>query len=286
MKNNWFVSFTKSCPKKTEIDWILEKRIQTIIFRMLNEENLWGLKYFSNEPLYLLILPYCFLQPICKILAKESGFYEKHKELCKNVMAGYNLIMTLFSFLCAVTMIHCLMNLKKGVFSAGHFEDELVGETYSKIVYLFYVSKYVEFLDTYFLILCNRPVIWLQYLHHIGAPLDMGIIYYFNIEGAWIFVAFNGIIHTFMYYYYACCIMKWEFPLPKQFITWLQMIQFVTGLGVYGCYYFVEDYWKIPEKRFVFFFTYAYVLMNLFMFINFFRTTYLQGKKQKSQKNK
>ena len=72
MKNNWFVSFAKSCPKKTEIDWILEKRIQTIIFRMLNEENLWGLKYFSNEPLYLLILPYCFLQPICKILAKDS----------------------------------------------------------------------------------------------------------------------------------------------------------------------------------------------------------------------
>ena len=35
----------------------------------------------------------------------------------------------LVSFICAVTMIHCLMNLKKGVFSAGHFEDELVGET-------------------------------------------------------------------------------------------------------------------------------------------------------------
>ena len=173
---------------------------------------------------------------------KHSGFYEKHKEFCKKMMAGHNLIMKLFSFLCAVAMIHCLLNLKKGVFSAGRFEDENVGKTYSKIVYFFDVLKYIEFLDTYFLILCNRPVIWLQYLHHIGAPLDMGMICHFNVEGAWIFVVFTGIAHTFMYYYYACCIMKWKFPLPQQFITWLQMIQFVTGLGAYAFYFLVDDY--------------------------------------------
>ena len=245
---------------------------------IINGQNLWGLKYFTNDPLYFLIFPYCFLQPIFRMWVKQSGFYENNKEFCKKIMAGYNLIMTLFSFICAVTMIHCLMNLEKGVFSVGHFEDKMVGKTYSAVVYYFYVSKYIEFLDTYFLILCNRPVIWLQYLHHIGAPLDMGIIYHFNVEGAWIFVAFNGIIHTFMYYYYACCIMKWDFPLPKQFITYLQITQFVTGLGAYAFYYSVEDYWKNPGKRFVFFFTYAYVLMNLVMFLNFFRTTYLTKK--------
>ena len=256
------------------------------ISHIINEKNLWGIKYFDNDPLYFLIVPYCLLQPFFRMWAKDSEFYEKHKKLCKLMMAGYNLIMTLFSFACAVVMMHCLRNLKRGVFSAGHFEDEDVGHLYSQVVYLFYVSKYVEFLDTYFLILCNRPVIWLQYLHHIGAPLDMGIIYYLKIEGAWIFVAFNGIIHTFMYYYYACCIMKWQFPLPKQFITWLQMIQFVTGLTAYGFYYFVDDYWKHPEKRFAFYFTYAYVLMNLFMFINFFRTTYLKKNKGKSNEKK
>ena len=169
-----------------------------------------------------------------------------------------------------------MMNLKNGVYSKGHFEDEEVGHIYSQVTYYFYISKYVEFLDTYFLILCDRPVIWLQYLHHIGAPLDMGVIYHYQIEGAWIFVSFNGVIHTFMYYYYACRIMKWEFPLPKQLITYLQIIQFITGLGCTVFYQFIEDIWKVPEKRFAFYFTYAFVLMNLVMFLNFFRTTYLK----------
>ena len=238
--------------------------------------------YFKNDPLYLLIFGYCFLQPGFRMWAKHSNFYENHKEFCKKVMAGYNLIMTLFCFLCAVTMIHCLMNLEKGVYSTGHFEDKGVGQTYSNVTYYFYVSKYIEFLDTYFFILRNRPVTWLQYLHHIGAPLAMGITYHYQIEGAWIYVAFNGIIHTFLYYYYACCIMNWEFPLPKQTITYLHITQFITGLGCYALYYYIEAFWKVPEKRFVFYFTYAYVLMNLVMFLHFFRTTYLKGGKGKS----
>ena len=236
--------------------------------------------YFSNDPLYFLIIPYCLFQPVFRYWAKKSLFYETNKGMCKKVMTMYNLFMCVFSFVCAVIMIHCLINLKGGVFSIGHATDEGVGKIYNGVVYYFYISKYVEFFDTYFLILCGRPVIWLQYLHHIGAPLDMGLIYHWKVEGAWIFVAFNGIIHTFMYYYYACCINKWTFPLPKQFITWLQMTQFVTGLGVLGIYFFVDGYWTTPEKRFAFLFTYAYVLMNLVMFINFYRNTYVKSRKQ------
>ncbi len=84
-----------------------------------------------------------------------------------------------------------------------------------------------------------------------------------------------------MYCYYACCTMKWTFPLPKQFMTWLQMIQFVSGLCVYGTYYFVDEYWREEETRFVFLFTYAYVLMNLIMFVNFYMQTYMKGRKKK-----
>jgi len=247
----------------------------------IKENNIGAVKYFTNDPLYLSIFLYCLLQPVCRIWAKRSGFYETRKDLCKKIMAAYNLAMTVFSLLCAVIMIYCLFNLENGVFTVGHYDDKNVGKIYTSVVYLFYLSKYVEFLDTYFLILCSRPVIWLQYLHHIGAPLVMGLNYHYKTEGAWIFVTFNGIIHTFMYYYYACCIMKWKYPLPKQFITWLQILQFVSGLGVYGLFYFIEEYWKTPENRFVFWVGYAYVSMNLVMFINFFKTTYLDTKKQK-----
>ena len=83
--------------------------------------------YFSNDPLYLLIFPYCFLQPVFRNWAKQSSFYEKNKAVCKKVMTFYNLFMSVFSLVCAAIMIHCLMNLKIGVYSVGHFDDEDVG---------------------------------------------------------------------------------------------------------------------------------------------------------------
>ena len=121
--------------------------------QVFNAKTLWRIGYFNNDHSYLLIVGYCFLQPVFRMWTKYSNFYENHKEFCKKMMAGYNLIMTIFSFLCAVTMIHCLMNLEKGVYSTGHFEDKGVGQTYSNVTYYFYVSKYIEFLDTYFFIL-------------------------------------------------------------------------------------------------------------------------------------
>lgn len=247
------------------------------------EKAIWVSSFFENDSLYYLIIPYCLLQPVFRNWARTTNVYESNKPTCKYVMASYNLIMTLFSFVCAVTMVYCLVNLQQGVFSVGHFADPKVGGVYTKIVYAFYLSKYIEFLDTYFLLLCDRPVTWLQYLHHIGAPLDMGILYHFQAEGAWIFVAFNGTIHTFMYYYYACCILKWKFPFPKNLITILQLLQFVSGLGVYGFYYFVPDYMRSEQKRFALGFTYAYVLMNLVLFINFYLQTYVFKKVPKKK---
>ena len=237
-------------------------------------------KYINNDPLYFLVIPYCLFQPLFGAWAKYSSFYETNKQMCKKLMTFYNLFMSVFSLVCAAIMIYCLWNLKNGVYAVGHFDDALIGRIYSNVVYIFYISKYVEFLDTYFLLLCGRPVIWLQYLHHIGAPIDMGLVYHWKVEGAWIFVAFNGLIHTVMYYYYACAIMKWKFPLPKKFVTWIQLIQFVSGHLVLGVYYFVEDYWNNDEKRFVFLLTNAYVFMNLIMFINFYRTTYAKSSKK------
>merc|ERR1719499_1074290 len=72
--------------------------------------------------------------------------------------------------------------------------------------------------------------------------------------------------------------MKWSFPW-KRMITNLQLIQFVSGLGVLLPYMWVSGYWTSLPRRGGFVFNYAYVSMNLCMFINFYRKTYLQKKK-------
>lgn len=233
--------------------------------------------HMFNDPLYLLIIPYCVGQPLFRAYCERTNIYETHKKTCKNIMCAYNLILCLFSLWCCLYMLYALIfEIPAGVYGLGHYESE----KYGFVSYLFYLSKYVEFLDTYFLILCKRPVIWLQYLHHIGAPLDTGIWHNHSVEGTWIYVVFNGLIHTVMYYYYACCIMRWPFAW-KRMITNLQLLQFVSGLCVVLPYIWVEGYWNVPEKKFAFLFNYAYVLMNLFMFINFYRQTYIMKAKAK-----
>ncbi|CAD7929739.1 unnamed protein product [Amoebophrya sp. A25] len=232
-----------------------------------------------QDPLYLLIIPYIVGQPLFRDYVKVTNLYEENKRVCKWIMCAYNLILAAFSLWAAVYMVYIMATeLPHGVYGPGHYESE----TYNTISWWFYISKYVEFLDTYFLILCGRPVIWLQFLHHIGAPLDLGVWHNNQVEGTWIYVVFNGFIHTVMYYYYACCIMKWPFPW-KQMITNMQLLQFVSGLGVVIPYAFSAPFWSDPAKRCAFGFNYAYVLMNLTLFINFYRQTYL-AKKNKAAK--
>ena len=90
----------------------------------IKENNIGAVKYFTNDPLYLSIFLYCLLQPVCRIWAKRSGFYETRKDLCKKIMAAYNLAMTVFSLVCAVTVLYCLFNLENGVFTVGHYDDK------------------------------------------------------------------------------------------------------------------------------------------------------------------
>mmetsp|Transcript_4546 Transcript_4546/g.11090 ORF Transcript_4546/g.11090 Transcript_4546/m.11090 type:complete len:2751 (-) Transcript_4546:1570-9822(-) len=232
-----------------------------------------------KDPLLFLIFPYMIGQPLFRAYVQKTNVYEKNKQACKWIMCVYNLILAVFSFWSCVHMVYVMATeLPHGVYGVGHYTSSM----YGWISYFFYLSKYVEFLDTYFLILCNRPVIWLQYLHHIGAPIDLAVWHNNQVEGTWIYVVFNGFIHTVMYYYYACCIMKWPFPW-KQMITNLQLLQFVSGLCVVVPYAFNEDFWAVDAKRAAFFFNYAYVLMNLTLFINFYRQTYLLKKKNKAK---
>lgn len=231
-----------------------------------------------DDPLYLLIPVYIVTQPLLRyFLSHQYDVYSQHKQGCKYLMAGYNLGMTIFSFFVALTMIYALtFEVPNGVFGPGHYRSSL----YQQAGYAFYLSKYIEFVDTYFLILCGRPVSWLQYLHHIGAVLDMGILYNWQSELTWVFVAFNGLIHTVMYAYYAAAIMKWPFPC-KQAITALQLLQFALGLATITPYSFQEWFWKNDSKRSGWVFTYGYVVMLIVLFVNFWRMSY-GGKKKKA----
>merc|ERR1719326_715018 len=92
----------------------------------------------------------------------------------KACMALYNFVMMTFSAYCAVAMIQ--------IMKEDYWTPAVTIDKFHTVVYAFYISKYVEFLDTIFLILKCQPVSWLQYYHHFGAPLAMGALYFSELD--------------------------------------------------------------------------------------------------------
>lgn len=106
--------------------------------------------------------------------------------------------------------------------------SEAIPSSFQFWMYLFFMSKFYELLDTILLILRGRPLTLLHVWHHASVMyetwgwLEFGVTV--GIYGMW----FNTFVHIIMYAYYAAALLKIPFPLKKS-ITTLQIVQFITG---------------------------------------------------------
>lgn len=217
----------------------------------------------------------------------------------------------------AVTFIHnmflCLLSLSMFLGAAygaalklqnqGFFDGWLCEQDAKNVTgplfywsYIFYLSKFYEYIDTYLLVLKKKPVIFLHEYHHFIMPF----VCYAGLEGKWCMALWtstfwNSFVHVFMYFYYAVSTIGYN-PWWKKYLTMLQIYQFVSGVvytTAFLWFYFQKVDWVQNSSSFTvsvtqgcigdlraIAFMYAVNCSFLVLFVKFYYETYSTQKKR------
>lgn len=154
----------------------------------------------------------------------------------KNVLALWNLFLAIFSFIGAVrTVPHLVMMVTTYGFdytlcraAVAGYGNGAVGFWVAAFVY----SKYVELIDTVFLVIRKRKVGFLHWYHHCSVLLYCWHAYVWEMPTGIYFVAMNYTVHAIMYFYYflaAVCTRPLKWAL---LVTILQLLQMAVGIAV------------------------------------------------------
>lgn len=90
----------------------------------------------------------------------------------------------------------------------------------------FFISKFVELGDTFFILCLNRPLLLLQWFHHMTTLLYVQDALIRKRFSSFWFIYMNLFVHSLMYSYYVTPI------LAPYIITFLQVVQMVGGLVI------------------------------------------------------
>ena len=208
-----------------------------------------------------------------------AGYIAYPKEFRINLSLLYflsiihNGLLVVFNAWTFVTLSQILYN-NGIVFQSNYYFQN---PQFDKVIYLFYISKYYEFIDTFLLYLNGKSPIFLQKYHHIGAVICWHLCYVYKVDAIWISSFCNSFVHIIMYSYYLGCLLKInQVRFIKKYITSLQISQLLCGH-----YHILVKYRPPVETYFGYFIILIfdfYVWGLIFMFSVFYYRNYITKK--------
>jgi len=159
---------------------------------------------------------------------------EKPFNLSKPVIV-HNLLLAVGSGVLLV----CLCTELVGIYQRSSFWDLACDVNHQNLVgrHMFYywvnhVFKYIELLDTVFLVLRGKKLTTLHVYHHAATLVLTYTQLWAGTCIQWLPIVLNLCVHVLMYYYYALHEMGYR-VWWKKYLTTLQITQFIVGIG--GC---------------------------------------------------
>jgi len=149
-------------------------------------------------------------------------------------LAAWNLFLSLFSFYGACrTVPHMLQRILSLSFEETVCQEPFIafGSGASGLATQFFIlSKIPELVDTIFIVIRKKPLIFLHWYHHVTVLLYCWNSYVTESSAGLYFVSMNYTVHAVMYFYYFLAatksIPRW-FPTP--IITLMQISQMIVG---------------------------------------------------------
>lgn len=154
------------------------------------------------------------------------------------------------------------------------------GSDVTFVLWVFYVSKILDFFDTLFMVLRGK---WAQFSFlHIYHHFSIFFVYWVNFNVAYdgdiyFTIVANGFIHFVMYYYYLLTTFGAR-PWWAAHLTSLQMVQFLCMMT--QALFLLNDPACAEFPRPVVLFYFFYILSLFLLFAHFFVQRYLAGGKK------
>jgi fatty acid elongase 3 len=144
-------------------------------------------------------------------------------------------------------------------------------------LYVFYLSKYYEFLDTFLLIIKGKDLEFLHVYHHSLTVFNC----WFALESyspfCWIGMALNTFVHCIMYWYYFNQSLGRNLWW-KIYLTQLQMIQFVINFMGLMYYFYLKQFTTCAGTYYGAFLCLWVMTTFFLLFLRFYLRTYTQRK--------
>lgn len=173
------------------------------------------------------------------VLIFSGQRYMKDKEpwRLKKSLAAWNLLLSTFSIIgtirCTPNLLHNLFTLSVRDNFCIHPETSYGAGSTGLWAQLFILSKFPELLDTFFIVVNKKPLIFLHWYHHITVLLYCWHSYAFLSPTGIFFICMNYFVHAVMYGYYFLMAVKMKPAwLNPMIITSLQILQMIVGVVV------------------------------------------------------